>query len=222
MQRVDLYRGIHKAIRVLLFDTTASVARADFDDPAGAAAAAGRVRRLCGFLAEHARHEDDVILPALRRVAPGLTADLRDDHARTDGLERELLALVTRLETAAGAERRSLGRKVQDRLGRLTSEHLAHLEREEGEANRALWAHHSDEELASLERAIVSSIEPPRLAEWLEVLLPALSRPERASLLGGLRAGMPAEAFEVVLAPARAALGEAELLRALEHAPVGG
>src|SRR5690606_22695898 len=115
----------------LLFATSERAARTDFSDARESAETAADVLRLCGFLAEHAEHEDRVLAPELERLAPTLAADLRADHARTQGLERELVALAERLRASSGAERRSLGARVEQRLGRLTAEHLVHLEREE-------------------------------------------------------------------------------------------
>jgi hypothetical protein len=44
------------------------------------------------------------------------------------------------------------------------------------------------------------------MAEWLGIMLPALSMPERAGMLGGMRQ-VPAPVLEILTAPARAALG---------------
>lgn len=220
MQRFDLYRPIHKAIRTLLFETTQLCARTDFGDELESARAAAAVRRLAGFLHEHAEHEDDVIGPQVERLAPDLAADLRNDHARVGGLESELVALAERLCAAQGSERLSLGRRLQDRLGHLVAEHLMHLEREECQVNRLLWAHLRDEDLRVLEGRILASIPPARSAEWLAVLLPAVSRPECAAILAGLAGLVPPPTFAELTAPARVALGDARWSAALASMPV--
>ncbi len=220
MQRFDLYRPIHKAIRTLLFETTELCARTDFGDGTESARAAAALRRLTAFLHEHAAHEDDVIVPEVERLAPDLAADLRNDHARVGGLEAELLALAERLTGAQGSERLSLGRRLQDRLGHLVAEHLLHLEREECQVNRLLWAHLDDGRLHGLEGRILASIEPARLAEWLVVLLPAVARPECATILAGLAQAVPPPVFAELTAPARAALGAERWAAALASMPV--
>lgn len=222
MPRPDLYRPIHKAIRALLFETTGLCARTDFADVRGARQAAQALRRLCAFLHEHAQHEDAVIGPELLRLAPDLAADLRNDHARLGGLEAELVDLAGRLDGERSSERFSLGLRVQDRLGRLVAEHLGHLEREECQANRILWAHLGDGELGALEERILASIEPGRLGQWLEVLLPALSSPECAQVLGRLQGAVPPGAFADLTRAARAALGEERWSAALGAIPSAG
>lgn len=220
MQRFDLYRPIHKAIRTLLFETTQLCARCDFGHAGDGARAAAAVRRLADFLHEHAAHEDAVIAPELERLSPELAADLRNDHARIAGLEAELVALSERLGGATDSERVSLGRRIQDRLGRLVAEHLAHLEREECQVNRILWAHLDDGRLRELEERIVASIPPARTAEWLAVLLPAVSRPECAAILGGVAQAVPPVAFAELTASARVALGPERWSTALASMPV--
>jgi len=217
MNRVDLYRVPHRAIRALLFDTTLLVARTDFAAEEEARRAVAAAERLLGFLHEHAEHEDQVIVPEVEALSPELAAELRADHHRTGGLERELAALLARTALADEAERVSLGERLHQRLARLTAEHLAHLEREEVAANRLLWAHRSDAELELLHGRIVAAIPPPRLAEWFGWILPAMSGAERAPLLSGMLA-MPPELFEQVTGPARRALGEPAWERTLERA----
>jgi hypothetical protein len=205
--RLDMYGTVHKGLRASLFATAALAGRTDFASAEESAAAAAATERLLRFLDEHARHEDGVVMPVLAELAPELHADLRAEHARTDGLQREVEATAARLAGAAPAERVSLGRRLHERLLRLAAEHVHHMQREEQEANRALWAHLDDAALEALHGRIVGAIPPPRLAEWLALMLPALSLPERAALLGGLREKVPPPALLELTAPARAALG---------------
>jgi hypothetical protein len=217
MTRVDLYRIPHRAIRALLFDTTLQVARTDFAVEAEARLAVAAGERLLGFLFEHAEHEDAVLLPEIEALSPALAAELRADHHRTGGLERELASLLARTALANEAERVSLGARLHQRLALLTAEHLVHLDREEVAANRLLWAHRSDAELELLHARIVADIPPARLAEWFGWILPSMSCAERAPLVAGLMA-MPHELFEQVTEPARRALGRTAWERTLERA----
>lgn len=207
MQRTDLYTTIHKAIRAVLFDTSTRVARTAFADPAESAFAVARVRRLLGFLDEHAEHEDAVLMPEIAALAPEVHAALQADHTRVSGMQHEIAALCERFAGANADERHALGQRLQQRLHRLIAAQLAHLEREEVDANRVLQAHRSDAELQALNGRIVASIAPVRLAEWMELLLPELSASERGELLRGMRQNMPPAAFDAVTGPARRTLG---------------
>lgn len=207
MTRVDLYGGVHKGIRATLAGTAALAARTDFGRAEEAGAAIAAVRRLLGFLDEHAQHEDEVLMPELARIAPELHADLQADHARTEGLQRELGQLLDRAVGAGESERVSLGARIHDRLWRLAAEHLRHMSREEAEASRALWAHFADDALHVLHARILGAIPPARFAEWGEIILPSLSLPERAAMVAGLAASLPPPVFHQITGPAREVLG---------------
>ncbi len=209
--RVDLYGSVHKGIRSLLFATVGKVARADFAREDEAASALDAVERLFLLLEEHAEHEDRVVMPVLRRLSAEVYTALEDEHARTHGQQAELEKLASRLREARGdgrlEERVALGRRLHARLCVLVAEHLRHMDREEAEANRVLWAHLTDAELWALHEQIVREIPPPRMADALSVMLPAMSLPERAALVGSLHANVPATVFVQLTGPARDALG---------------
>ncbi len=217
MNRLDLYRTPHRAIRALLFGTTLQLARTDFAVESEARLAVAAGERLLGFLHEHAEHEERVLMPALEALSPEVASELRADHHRTAGLEREFAQLLARTALAGEAERVSLGARLNQRAALLTAEHLPHLEREEVLANRLLWAHKSDAELMLLHQQVVADIPPARLAEWFEVILPAMSCSERAPLVAGLLQA-PSEVFDVITAPARRALGKVAWETTLERA----
>lgn len=210
MNRLDLYTTIHKGVRRALFETSQTVSATDFADQQQAAATCREIQRLLRFLDEHAVHEDDVIMPELAKLAPELFVDLRAEHAKSDGMQREVAAIVARLEHSTECERVSLGKRLEDRLPRLVAAHLVHMASEESDANRVLWAHYDDARLADLQSRIVTSIEPQRLSEWYALVLPALNLRERRGMLGAMLSGMPLELFEQVTTAARAELGEAQ------------
>lgn len=186
--RFELFTPVHKGLRAALFETGALLARTDFSGAEEAARAARAVERVVAFLEEHAAHEDAVVLPVVEGLSPELAVALREDHARIDGLERELDGLAARLPGATEAERVAIGVRLHDRFGIVVAEHLRHMQREEHEVQRLLWAHRSDADLRALHGRILGRIARPRSAEWLELILPALSVPERAALTAELPA----------------------------------
>ena len=188
MTRVDLFTTIHKGLRAALFRAAARVDRADFASPADAAAVAAEIGRLSAFLEEHALYEEREIVPVLARIAPEMAGDLLADRSRLRGLELELLRAAARLDRAEAAERRSLGRRLHDRIGLLIADHLRLMEREEVAVQRRLWANRSDVELGAIGCRFVDRLPPARIAAWLELLLPAVSEREREALAAGLLA----------------------------------
>ncbi|MCC6406931.1 MAG: hemerythrin domain-containing protein [Planctomycetes bacterium] len=207
MTRLDLYGPVHKGLRALLFDTAAHVARTEFASAEETVAALTAVRRARHFLEGHIEHEDHDVMPVIARLAPELFADLEADHARVTGLEQELDRIVERVEAAHAAERVALGRKLCERFTRLVAEHVIHMEREESQANRVLWAHLGDGELAALEGKIVGSIPADELAGWLTLMLPATNLGERAGILARMSTVVPAEVIDRLTSEARWLIG---------------
>lgn len=220
MTRVDLYGTVHKALRSQLYESAMHVARADCACPEEARAVAVRLRAMLAFLAEHAEHEEAVILPELAKLAPEVHASLTADHARTEALEQEISALLERLDNANRVERTYLGRRIHQRMGVLVSEHTRHMNSEETQANEVLWARCTDAELKALEGRIIASIPGPRIAEWFAIILPAASLPEAGAMVADLCAALPTPVFCELTASARAVLGEAGWARILAAAGV--
>jgi hemerythrin HHE cation binding domain-containing protein len=186
--RFDLFTPVHKGLRAVLFETAARLARTDFSVAAEAMQAARAVERVVAFLDEHAGHEDAVILPVVEAHVPELFIALREEHARLDGLQRDVTRLAARLGDASEAERIAIGRRLHDRFELVVAEHLHHMHREEHDVQRTLRAHRGDDELRALHARILGRIPPPRGAEWMELMLPALSGPERSALAADVAA----------------------------------
>jgi hypothetical protein len=207
--RFDLYTHVHKAIRVLLFDTVETVGCTDFGREPELPATLAVVRRALRLTRLHAEHEDRDIHPLLHRFAPEVAADLEAAHDRFDGIEREIEGCLARMRSATPAARVSLGRRVHEMLGGLVADHLEHMALEESRANRVLWATRTDAELLDVQGRVMAAIGPEEMAEWVELLIPAGNLGERAGLVAALQAVMPPEAFDALTAPGRARLGEA-------------
>lgn len=184
--RYDFFTPVHKGLRAAMFEAGALLGRTHFGDREEALVAARSVERVISLLDEHAAHEDAVVLPAVEALQPELFVALRADHARLDGLQRELAAFAARVARAEDLERAAVGRRLHDRFGVVLAEQLRHMLREEQDVLRLLQAHLEDDELRALHGRILARIPPPRAAEWLGLMLPAVSIPERAALLAAL------------------------------------
>lgn len=187
MDRVDLFTTVHKGLRVLLFRATRLVARTEFAHEHECRDAVVTTTELVEWLDEHSTHEDAVVMPRLHALAPELHSALAAEHSRVEGSALVVKRLLPRFDGADASQRIALGIRLHRRLGRLTAEHLQHMEREETEANRVLWAHCSDAELAAMRGRILASIAPARMAAWMAIVLPAANPAERVGMLGGLR-----------------------------------
>ncbi|QYG92698.1 hypothetical protein HC251_09810 [Iamia sp. SCSIO 61187] len=81
---------------------------------------------------------------------------------------------------------------------------------EERELMPALFDAIGFEATIAIHQAIVGSIQPDEMARSLAVMLPAMNLDDRAEMLGGMRAGAPAEVFQGVWSLAGSVLRPAD------------
>jgi len=181
--RLDLFTPIHKGLRRTLFETAIALGRTDFSSVDEIAAAETLVGECLTYLREHAEHEDRHVIPEIARLAPELAATMAEEHPQLERAAIEVDSLWPRFAPLGRDERVAMGGELARRFQALVAMQLRHMDREEREVNAVFWAGMHDGELAALNRRIVVSIPPARLLTWQsQVLLPALSAPERARM----------------------------------------
>ena len=83
--RVDMYAGIHKALRTCMTDTLLALGRMDTDDDLEFAQTCDRVMQLLDLCRSHLHHDNDFVHTAMQARAPGSSATL-PVRALVDGL----------------------------------------------------------------------------------------------------------------------------------------
>ncbi|HEX2559961.1 hemerythrin domain-containing protein [Phenylobacterium sp.] len=199
MERHDLYRPIHKALRLLQARTLTLIGVTDFSDEAAAARTLDVVRELLQTGAKHLEHEEAVIHPLLAARAPDAVILLEAQHGEHRAAFAEFFHLAGRIATADAPERPAQGRELYLALARFMAADFLHMAHEEQVIMPLLQRLFTDEELIAVEGEIVASIPPDELTVLLQAMLEALSRPERAQLMGGVRAGAPPGVFEQLM-----------------------
>jgi hypothetical protein len=192
---VDLYRDVHKAIRSELFATTVDAGRVDPADRVGRQGLASRVDGLVELLVAHAEHEDTAVQPAIEVHMPRLAERIERDHADLEARMVDLRDLARIDIDAAPVAQRTGSHHLYLELASFTSSYLAHQDLEERIVMPDLDAAIGVDAVAEIHVAIISSIPPEVMAQSLALMLPAMNLDDRTELLGGMRAGAPAEVF---------------------------
>lgn len=217
----DLYRVIHKAVRALLSDLVAKAGRVDFTDAAQVAQLRADTAATMALLSSHAEHEHEFISPVIAKVAPEVGRKVDAAH---DEQEEQIESLEIVLDSidSNSPDAPWKGHVYLVRLSRFVGELLVHMADEEEQIMPALQSAMTEEQIAELHDALVSSVPPQEMAQWAEWMLPSINTPERAGLLGGMRAGAPPQVFAFfrelarrVLSPADDAALEARLNEAV-------
>lgn len=218
--RMDIYVGIHKALRAMMLDTLLAVGRIDVHDAAATRAVCDRVLALAALCASHLGHENDFIHPAMEARRPGSSGRVAGEHAEHLAAIAALREAVACLDTARHtAARTEAALRLYRALALFVGENFVHMHLEESQHNQVLWSCYSDDELRALEGAIVASLPPAENLCVLRWMVPAMTPDERAGLLGGLQMAVPATVFEAVLQALEPHLTPREwtrLMRALE------
>lgn len=177
--RVDLFSTIHKGVRAMLFDLSATAARADVTSTASVDELVAHVDRVLSFLDEHAGLEDQFIFPVVRTLDPLLADELAADHRGLDAVQREVELAAHALALTDLSQRPVVGAQLIRVVNHLIAVQLLHMNREETEVNATLWAGLSDVELGAMRARIGSHIPSDRMAQWVAILEPAMNPVER-------------------------------------------
>lgn len=216
--RLDLYVGIHKALRHFMTDTLHRVGRMDSGDAAELARTLGQFEDLMALCEQHIHHENHFVHAAIEARAPRAAARTAGDHVEHFAHIEALRADARRVAQADAAARPALALRLYRHLALFVADNFQHMNVEETQNNAALWANYRDDELMALHQRIVASLPPEENLLVMRWMIPASTPAERAQVLGGMRAGAPAEAFAAALDAVRPHLDDSawdQLARAL-------
>jgi hypothetical protein len=208
--RVDLYAGIHKALRALMADTLLNLGRADAEDALELAEATQRVLQLLDFCRSHLRHENEFVHRAMEARAAGSSSRIAHEHDQHEEEIAALAAEATALLNGEPASRAAGALALYRGLSLFIAHNFEHMHVEETAHNAVLWARYTDAELMAIHDALVASIPPEEMMFTLRWLVPFMNPAERAAMMADMRAHAPAPAFAAALEVVRPHLSERE------------
>jgi hypothetical protein len=203
---LDLYKDIHKAIRVELFAATAEAGRLDPSQVVARGALASHVTDIVELLRSHAEHEDAAIQPVLEVRLPDLAERVEVDHLTLEARMDDLAEMAAEQAAAGVPDPGTQVQRLYLALASFTGDYLEHQDVEERVIMPALEAAVGIDDVVAIHQAILAGIPPEEMGRSLALMLPAMNIDDRTALLGGMRAGAPAEVFEGVWALAGSVL----------------
>ncbi len=213
--RVDLYSGIHKALRLFMTDTLLRVGRLDTGDADELAATLAQLRALLELCRSHVAHENEFVHAAIEARRPGASQRIAAEHV--EHLDA-IAALEAEVAALAALPREPAAQRLYRHLARFVGENFEHMHVEESSHNATLWSLYSDAELTEIHQRIVAAVDPAEMGLVLRWMVPAMSPAERAGMLGEMQRQMPPEAMRGVIDTVRPHLNDsawAKLARAL-------
>jgi Hemerythrin HHE cation binding domain len=220
MARFKIYQIPHEGLRQSIAQLVHQAGSADYTDDAELAALRAATETLFAALDHHAHVEEQFILAELAKVDPAIAAADADTHRQLEQTQACALALLDRLVRENLARRQvaqpALGAPDDTAsafyltLTQYQAMQLRHMYSEETVTQPALLAAFTDAQIGAIDARIVAAlsetIAPDRMAQLLGGMLACATPNERAQMLGRMRTGMPADAFEQLLEPVTAPL----------------
>ena len=209
---LDLYRDIHKAIRVELFAVTTEAGSLDPSQGIARAALASHVTDLVHLLLSHAEHEDGAIQPVLEASLPELAERVEVDHLTLEAGLQDLAEMAAEAASLTVADPGGKIHRIYLALSSFTSDYLEHQDVEERVVMPAVEAAVGVDAVVAIHQAILGGIPPEEMARSLALMIPAMNIDNRVEMLGGMRAQAPAEVFDGVWGLAASVLEPADLV----------
>lgn len=217
--RMDMYGGIHKAIRALMADTLLAVGRMDVQDDLELAQTTERVLAMLDICASHLEHENEFVHAAIEARAPGASERIAHEHEEHERHIATLGSAVATLRACPAVQRAAEAQSLYGDLALFIAENFQHMHVEETAHNAVLWARYTDAELMEIHDRLVASIPPAEMMMIARWMVPFMSPAERVGVLSGVRQNAPAPAFQAILDTVRPHLSDnewAKLARGLD------
>jgi hypothetical protein len=194
--RINTYSFPHKALRILLPKVSLAAGNADPAYRESIQYLKSLFDELSYFLEEHAKIEDEVVLPDLEIRMPGSTQQNHEEH---EYLERQFEELAQRI---SGLNEHSLEKDFSTfylEFSKFHADYLQHMLLEEGDILEKIWLNYTDEELMTQHHEILASFTPQKILKMFKYIIPSLSYSERSMAMKGLKMDAPEEFFQEVL-----------------------
>ncbi|MGP8076060.1 MAG: hypothetical protein ACLP8Y_04925 [Thermoplasmata archaeon] len=196
-ERENLFRPIHKGIRLMLYRLGSSLQSQSFADVAESNAMVARIKRDLGdslsncvlcLLSAHAGHEERDIFSRVKVHDPEAVELVMREHG---DVARRILALSKLCDEVMGTtepERRiEAGDRLIEETNELIAIYLSHLNNEEILLVPVMWEWFSDEEIRAMRMIFYDHLPLPLFETWLRWALPALNQEELLVLYSGLK-----------------------------------
>ena len=207
-ESLDLYREVHKGLRLALFDLARTAGALDPADRPSSDAFCEQFADVDMMLQTHHTHEDDPMLSALLTdYAPTALKDrVHAEHVVTDERLAELRALVAELSQGTDTTE-----AIYDAITTFIAAYLVHMEVEERQVMPAIQNGAPIEKLMAVQMAIRTSVPPLDMCVFLRCMLPAMNPEERTAMLGGMKMGAPPEIFAMFWETAESCLSSTDM-----------
>ncbi|MES1214392.1 MAG: hemerythrin domain-containing protein [Bacteroidota bacterium] len=217
--RYNMFNQIHKALRVLMYDTATLISQTDFDDTKQEEAVKERLSLVLDLFDKHAHHEDTMVLPMIEQYEPAVVDAFEQEHVTDHELAQRLKGFIMALNYAISSEaKKDLGSALSISFMEFMVFNLQHMKKEETVLNHIFWRYYSDEELIGVSQKIAASIPAEEAAISAKWMMKGLSNHEITAWLRNVERNAPNHVFRPLFTTAEKELEQSrfrEVLNAL-------
>jgi hypothetical protein len=171
MERFDIFNGVHKALRAMLYDAALSLQQTDFSRIHEKEAVMQKILKVIQLFDTHAQQEDDYVLNAIAVYEPTVVDVFKLEHVQDlknyiaiNKAANEMKHVATKAEAVVK------GKALSKAFVTFMTYNLNRMNKEEEVLNHLLWRYYSDEELKALENEIINAVTVDKesfLQKWM-------------------------------------------------------
>lgn len=186
---VNIFAGIHKAIRKGLGDILHQLGATDFEDTAEVTRVGEALESLLAFCEVHLEHEEKVVRPACGdRLVPEAFDRGHPQHLR---FIAELRALFRAVTSSSAKHRTTIAHALYLHFSVFMADCLEHMAEEERVLLPLMLKALGDKDVLAIRERILASLGPAEMAESARRMLAAGNPREQHELVSGILAKAP-------------------------------
>jgi hemerythrin HHE cation binding domain-containing protein len=196
-ERENLFRPIHKGIRLMLYQLGSRLQAQSFADVNESNAVVARIKRDLGdslsncllcLLSAHAGHEERDIFSRVNVHDPDVVTLVMREHGDVARCIQSVAKTCDEvMELTQSARRTEVGDRLIAEVNDLVALYLSHLNNEETLLVPVMWEWFNDDEIRAMRMIFYDHLPLPLFETWLRWALPALNQEELIVLYSGLK-----------------------------------
>jgi len=195
--RENLFRPIHKGIRLMLLQSGAGLQATSFEDVNESNRVVLRLKHDLGdslsncilcLLNVHTRHEEREIFSKVRAHDPDVVRVVMKEHVEVAMRIHEVSKTCDEVSKLTESDRRiEIGDRLIQEVNEMTASYLSHLNNEEALLVPVMWEWFTDEQLRAMRDVFYRNLPLPLFETWMHWTLPAMNQEELIVLFSGLK-----------------------------------
>ncbi|HTT72546.1 MAG TPA: hypothetical protein VMG99_00120 [Thermoplasmata archaeon] len=196
-ERENLFRPIHKGIRLMLYQLGAKLQATDFLDETASNQLVDRMKRDLGnsvancilcLMSTHSHHEEADFFTRVRVFDPDVVSLVMKEHAEVAAHVRDVAKTCGELLSLRDPARRiEVGDRLVQEINDVVAMYLTHMNNEEALVVPIMWERFTDEQLREMRLSFYDHIPLPLFETWMRWTLPAMNQEELVVLFSGLK-----------------------------------